>query len=393
MICYPGSSSGRRSCCYGWRRRSYATNGLAVPTRDAAPPAAKAGWSRHLKPVVVVLTGDDKTTDVVVNIFNKVNSGGTKLSQGDLTLARICAHWPEARSEMQERLEKWKANGFDADLDWLLRCVTAVVAGGSEYQRLERVEIPLIKENLRETGNAVDHLLEAMRSHLYMDTDRVFTSKQAFPVMVKYLVKHGGRFPNQSTMAKILHWYFTVAIWGRFSGATETVINQDLAALQGEDPIELLRHNIRESQGERSITHDNFNVNYTKSRFYPLLYVMSRVQDARDWGTGNQLRHHSLGAHTNLEMHHIFPRAYLRRNGVAGSDANNIGNIAFQTGKPTEQLATGLRQNICKRLSSVGPGRWNRSGCQPTLSCGRSRTTINSLSRAGVCWLLRPAGC
>ena len=23
--------------------------------RDAAPPAAKAGWSRHLKPVVVVL--------------------------------------------------------------------------------------------------------------------------------------------------------------------------------------------------------------------------------------------------------------------------------------------------------------------------------------------------
>ena len=26
-----------------------------VPTRDAAPPAAKGGWSRHLKPVVVVL--------------------------------------------------------------------------------------------------------------------------------------------------------------------------------------------------------------------------------------------------------------------------------------------------------------------------------------------------
>ena len=53
--CYPGSSSGRRSCCYGWKRRKNATNGLAVPTRDAAPPAAKAGWSRHLKPVVVVL--------------------------------------------------------------------------------------------------------------------------------------------------------------------------------------------------------------------------------------------------------------------------------------------------------------------------------------------------
>ncbi|MFQ5744213.1 MAG: DUF262 domain-containing protein, partial [Acidobacteriota bacterium] len=34
------------------------------------------------------VTGDDKTVDVVVEIFNRVNSGGTKLSKGDLALAR-----------------------------------------------------------------------------------------------------------------------------------------------------------------------------------------------------------------------------------------------------------------------------------------------------------------
>ena len=53
--CCPGNSSGRMSCCYGWRIRSYATNGRAAPTRNAAPPAVKAGWSRHPKAVVVVL--------------------------------------------------------------------------------------------------------------------------------------------------------------------------------------------------------------------------------------------------------------------------------------------------------------------------------------------------
>ena len=42
----------------------------------------------HIEPV----TGEDKTTDIVVDIFNRVNSGGTKLSKGDLTLARIGAH-------------------------------------------------------------------------------------------------------------------------------------------------------------------------------------------------------------------------------------------------------------------------------------------------------------
>ena len=55
--CCPGSGSGRTSCCYGWWSLNYVTSGPAAPTKDAAPPAEKAGWSRHPKPVVVVLVG------------------------------------------------------------------------------------------------------------------------------------------------------------------------------------------------------------------------------------------------------------------------------------------------------------------------------------------------
>lgn len=52
------------------------------------------------------VTGADKTIDVVVDIFNRVNSGGTKLSKGDLALAKICADWPEARHVMKAKLAK-----------------------------------------------------------------------------------------------------------------------------------------------------------------------------------------------------------------------------------------------------------------------------------------------
>ena len=50
------------------------------------------------------VTGDDNTVDTVVEIFNRVNSGGTKLSKGDLALAKVCAAWPEARTEIKARL-------------------------------------------------------------------------------------------------------------------------------------------------------------------------------------------------------------------------------------------------------------------------------------------------
>jgi len=46
----------------------------------------------------MLLTFEDKTVDVVLDLFNRVNSGGTRLSTGDLTLARICAQWPQARA-------------------------------------------------------------------------------------------------------------------------------------------------------------------------------------------------------------------------------------------------------------------------------------------------------
>ena len=58
------------------------------------------------------ITGADKTVDVVVDIFNRVNSGGTKLSKGDLALARICSSGREARPTMREHLDRWRLDGY-----------------------------------------------------------------------------------------------------------------------------------------------------------------------------------------------------------------------------------------------------------------------------------------
>ncbi|MFA6482307.1 MAG: DUF262 domain-containing protein, partial [Bacteroidales bacterium] len=75
------------------------------------------------------VTGSDKTIDVVVDIFNQVNSGGTKLSKGDLALAKICAEWPEAREKMKTKLSVWRNANYNFNLDWLLRSVNTVLTG------------------------------------------------------------------------------------------------------------------------------------------------------------------------------------------------------------------------------------------------------------------------
>jgi hypothetical protein len=82
------------------------------------------------------VTGDDKTVDIVVDIFNRVNSGGTKLSKGDLALAKICAQWPEARQEMKTRLDKWWQAGFHFRLEWLLRNINTILTGEALFSAL-----------------------------------------------------------------------------------------------------------------------------------------------------------------------------------------------------------------------------------------------------------------
>ena len=123
------------------------------------------------------ITGEDKTVDLVVDIFNRVNSGGTKLSKGDLALARICAAWPEARDEMKARLERWRRVGFDFKLELLLRAITAITTNQALFEKLADIDTPIFAQGLLNAEKAFDRLLDMIGARLGLDFDRVLGSR------------------------------------------------------------------------------------------------------------------------------------------------------------------------------------------------------------------------
>ena len=92
--------------------------------------------------------------DEVVEIFTRVNSKGVILSKGDLSLARICATWPECRHYMDGAIRRWKLGGFNIDQDLLLRIVTAVLTGAPDFSKLHSIRSGEIKRGF-EQGSAV----------------------------------------------------------------------------------------------------------------------------------------------------------------------------------------------------------------------------------------------
>ena len=288
------------------------------------------------------ITGEDKTVDVVVDIFNRVNSGGTKLSKGDLALAKKCAHWPEARAAMRSHLEVWQKEGFAFSLDWLLRNTTAVATGRAEFASLDDVPVADFKQALEGSAQYISRFLDVVAGRLGLDHDRVLMGRYAFPVISRLLHLAGGHFPSSADSDRALFWYIHSALWGRFAGSTETVLNQDYEAATRSGVDGLISTLERWRGGNLSIDGQDFEGFGRGSRFYPLLYMLTRVHGARDFGSGLPLHSHLLGHLTSLQVHHIFPKAVLYDAGYPRSQVNAVANFCFLT--QDTNLAIGKRR-------------------------------------------------
>jgi len=281
----------------------------------------------HLEKIV----GKDKTTDVVVDIFNRVNSGGTKLSKGDLALAKISAKAPELRNKMRDDLVTWEDNGYHFTLDWLLRNVNAVATGRSQFLHLDDVHITDFEKALEQSTKYINAILNLIASRLGLDHDRVLMGRFALPVLALYLHQHGGKFPTKADADKALYWYIHVGLWGRFAGSTESMLAQDYEILRKSGLDGVIQEVERTRGGSLKISADDFKVNTMGSRFYPLLYLLTRVGAGKDLLTGVELQKSLLGNLSSLQVHHIFPKKVLRDAGYKRTEINAVANFCFLT--------------------------------------------------------------
>ncbi len=302
------------------------------------------------------VTGADKSLEVVVDIFNRVNSGGTKLSKGDLALAKICADWPDARDTMKAKLAEWKAAGYDFNLDWLLRSVNTVLTGEAKFSYLHDKGAEDIQVGLKRATKHIDSCLNMIGGRLGIDHDQVFFGRFGVPVMVRYLDKKNGAL-DENERDKLLFWFVQSGMWGRFSGSTETVIDQDLEALEGaEGGLDKLLSQLRMWHGGLRVEPGHFTGWSLGARFYPVLYMLTRMGAARDWGTGLALKASLLGKMSRLEVHHIFPKAQLYKRDFKRAEVNALANFCFLTKNTNLVISDRLPEEYFPEIEKAHPG-------------------------------------
>ncbi len=302
------------------------------------------------------VTGADKTLDVVVDIFNQVNSGGTKLSKGDLALARICADWPEARDTMKAKLKEWAKADYRFNLDWLLRSVNTALTGEAKFQFLHEKTAEEIQDGLKRATKHIDTSLNLISGRLGLDHDQVFFGRFGVPVMVRYLDRRSGPM-GEKERDNLLFWFVQAGMWGRFSGSTESFIDQDLAALEGPDGgLDKLLDQLRLWHGGLRVEPGHFTGWSLGARFYPVLYLLTRMGQARDWGTGLPLKANLLGKMSRLEVHHIFPKARLYKRKYKRPEVNALANFCFLTKDANLDIRDRLPEEYFPQIEQKHPG-------------------------------------
>jgi len=304
------------------------------------------GIDLHIEQV----TGDDKTVDVVVDIFNRVNSGGTKLSKGDLALAKVCAKWPDAREKMRAKIDELNKAGYRFTLDWLLRSVNTLLTGEAKFHFLHDRTADEVQNSLARASKFIDESLNMISRRLGLDHGQVLFASSSIPVMVRYLDQRNGSL-NENERDKLLFWYVQSGMWGRYSGSVESVIDADIEALSGDsDGIDRLLEKLRLSRGSLRIEPEHFTAWGRGARLYPVLYLLTRMGKAQNFCDGLPVAANMLGKMNQLEIHHIFPRSQLYEKNHSRPLVNALGNYCLLTAECNRKIGNTLPEEYFPKV-------------------------------------------
>jgi hypothetical protein len=87
-----------------------------------------------------------------------------------------------------------------------------------------------------------------------------------------------------------------------------------------------------------------------------VLYLLTRMGGARDWGTGLALKANLLGKMNRLEVHHIFPKAQLYKRKFKKPEVNALANFCFLTKDTNIDISDRLPEEYFPEVEAGHPG-------------------------------------
>ncbi|GGI96524.1 hypothetical protein GCM10010885_02830 [Alicyclobacillus cellulosilyticus] len=277
---------------------------------------------------VVTITVDHDLEDVV-EIFSRLNSKGTRVTEADIYLGVVAARMPGwVREHFLPYLRELTDAGFDISPNLLFRCVTAIGAKKVRFREIDDRfwSAESIQPCWQRTKEAWKNLIAYFRQRGILSSDPMPT-EAALVTMVALMDK----FP-EGPFDLALYWFLQASRFGRYSGSSTTTLSEDLRDIgEAKSLTEAITKLLNRLDHRTPLTAEDFLRDYGDARFGRfLLYLLVYREKALDWDEQS----HRIGfegvqalADFRPQWHHIFPRKFLEGK-VSEDKINALANIA-----------------------------------------------------------------
>ena len=320
-------------------------------------------------PVQVVPPSAD--IDDAIDVFDRVNSLGTKLTDAELALAHITGKWPDARRALKAKIDELEGKRFAFDLTFMVRALLGVVKNRALFPTIHTTPKGELVPGWERASRILDYLVSVLPGRAFVhSTDDLNSTNNLIPV-IAHLALRGGRFQSDEDLRRCLHWLYAANTWARYSSQTDNRLDHDLAVVQRLDsPWAELTNAIIDQRGRLEVTAGDFEGRSTQHPLYRMAYVVIKSLGAVDWFNGSPLAE-PHGRHYQIHSHHVFPSSLLYREGGYESEnhlhvklVNEIANRAFLTGTSNVSLGNEHPEVYLADVEARFPGAL-RAQCVP----------------------------
>ena len=300
--------------------------------------------------------------DEAIDVFDRVNSQGTKLTDAELALTHVTGKWPMARRELKAKIEDCANLGFDFSLTFMTRALTTVVTNRALFETIHPRPRHELENGWNKLVKILDYLLTILPQKAFVNsTDDMNTTNALIP-LVTYLSMNGGIFVDDKTIRNALNWLYAALMWARYTGQTDQRLEADVQLVVREaEPWDALRGNIVEQRGRIEVKDSDFEGRGAQHPLYKATFILAKAHSAVDWFNGLPLAQ-PHGKSYGLQSHHIFPQAVLYRNGWDSDNymhrqaVNEIANRAFLTATTNLQISAKPPDEYLPEIEEKYPG-------------------------------------
>ncbi len=302
------------------------------------------------------------TLDEAIDIFDRVNSLGTKLTDAELALTHITGKWPTARREIKAKIASLARHNFEFDLNFMTRALTGVVVQRALFETIHQTPRADLQAGWERLRKILDYLVGVLAQGAFIHSTRDLNTTNVLIPWVVYLARQDGRFPDNKALKRAIHWLYAAQTWARYTSQTDQRLEHDvLLVVKEESPWQALCEQIIDQRGRIEVKGSDLEGRGVPHPLFRMLYVLAKAHGAVDWFNGMPLGT-TVGKAYQIHAHHIFPQSVLYKNGFDPENhldrtvVNEIANRAWLTADTNLDISNRLPEQYLPEVQERFPG-------------------------------------